>query len=112
MKKLGVRWLDSALKQPRIVSAVSLSLILKRCRATALQALCSLFRAFGFILSGLIEPSCLKRFVVAEVAPLAGGEVAEHDLPNTDALEADDLEADELAHAADLALLAFVQNKA
>ena len=48
----------------------------------------------------------------AQIAPLAGRQVAQHHAADADALEADHLEADLLAHAADLALLAFGEHEA
>ena len=53
-----------------------------------------------------------EALVLAQVAPLARRQVAELDAADADALEAGDFQADQLAHAADLALLAFAQDKA
>ena len=47
-----------------------------------------------------------------KVAPQSRRQLAQLDVPNTDALEAHDLKADLFAHAANLALFAFGQYKA
>jgi hypothetical protein len=50
--------------------------------------------------------------VVAQVAPLPRRQRAQHDAADAHALEAQHLQADQLAHAADLALAAFAQHDA
>ena len=46
-----------------------------------------------------------------QIAPLAGRQVAEHDLADADAFQADNLQADLLAHPANLALFTFLENE-
>ena len=47
-----------------------------------------------------------------KVAPLPRRQLPQLDVPNADALEAHDLQADLFAHTANLALFAFGQHKA
>ncbi len=51
-----------------------------------------------------------RRSVRREIPPLPQRQVTQHHLADTHPLEADDLEPDQLAHAPDLALLAFGQH--
>ena len=56
--------------------------------------------------------SGLKLFLLAEVAPLAGGDVAEHDVADSDAFEANYLKPNEFTHASNLSFFAFAQDEA
>lgn len=51
-------------------------------------------------------------FVVAEVTPLAGGKIAEHDAADADSFQPNYFESNEFAHAADLPFFPFVEHKA
>ena len=53
-----------------------------------------------------------ERFVGGEVTPLAGRQVAENDLADSHALQTEHAQPDGFAHAADLALLALLQDEA
>ena len=50
--------------------------------------------------------------VIVQVTPLTGGQVAQANLADPHPFEAGDFEADQFAHAANLAFFAFAQHKA
>src|SRR4051794_24404200 len=54
----------------------------------------------------------LEALVRREIAPLTGRQCAKRDTAHPNALEADDFESDQFAHAPNLALLAFPQHEA
>src|SRR5258705_4088893 len=58
------------------------------------------------------EDAPLKTLVAPQVAPLRGWQLAQYYVSDAHALESGDLESDEFAHAADLALLALAQYEA
>ena len=53
-----------------------------------------------------------ERLVRTEITPLTGRQCAEHDVAHSHALETHDVQSDQFAHAANLALLAFAQHEA
>lgn len=58
-----------------------------------------------------VPAAASEQLVLPEVAPLARWQVAEHHAADAYTLEADDLQADQFAHAANLAFFAFAQHK-
>ena len=64
------------------------------------------FRTVSAPSTGWLSSECLVR---AQVAPLAHRQIAQLDAPDAHALQADHLQSHHVAHAADLALLAFLK---